>query len=65
MKRRDDYKAAKLERKNESKEAWKLTRGEHKARIKQCKVRIAQARLEFKHIMQSLKIRDPAAVTAA
>ncbi len=65
MKRRDDYKAAKLERKNESKEAWKLTRGEHKARIKQCKVRIAQARLEFKHIMQSLKIRDPAAVMAA
>ena len=65
MKRRDDYKAAKLERKNESKEAWKLTRGEHKARIKQCKVRIAQARLEFKHIMQSLKIGNPAAVIAA
>ena len=65
MKRREDYKTAKLERKNESKEAWKLTRGEHKARIKQCKVRIAQARLEFKHIMQSLKIRDPAAVIAA
>ena len=65
MKRRDDYKAAKLERKSKSKEAWKLTRGEHKARIKQCKVRIAQARLEFKHIMQSLKIRNPAAVTTA
>ena len=65
MKRRDDYKAAKLERKSKSKQAWKLTRGEHKARIKQCKVRIAQARLEFKHIMQSLKIRNPAAVTTA
>ena len=65
MKRRDDYKTAKLERKSKSKQAWKLTRGEHKARIKQCKVRIAQARLEFKHIMQSLKIRNPAAVTTA
>ena len=64
MKRRDEYKAAKLERKKESKEAWRRRKESHKARIKQCKVIIAQARLEFKHLMQSLKINDSATVAA-
>ena len=64
MKRRDEYKAAKLERRKESKEAWRRRKESHKARIKQCKVIIAQARLEFKHLMQSLKINDSATVAA-
>lgn len=65
MKRREDYKAAKLERKKESKEAWKLRKEEHKARIKQCKVRIAQARLEFEQLIQSLKLNDKTTAVAA
>ena len=64
MKRREEYKAAKLERKNDSKATWKRIKESHKARIKQCKVRIAQARLEFKHLMQSLKLNDNASVVA-
>lgn len=60
MKRRDEYKAAKLERKKESKAAWKRRKEAHKARIKECKERIAQARLEFKHLIQSLKLNEQA-----
>ena len=56
VKRRDEYKLAKLERKQESKEAWKLRKEAHKARIKECKARIAQARQDFKQLMQSLKL---------
>ncbi len=60
MKRRDEYKAAKLERKKESKAAWKRRKEAHKARIRECKERIAQARLEFKHLIQSLKLNEQA-----
>ena len=56
MKRRDEYKVAKSERKKESKEAWKRRKEAHKARIRECKARIAQARLDFKAIMQSIKL---------
>ncbi len=65
IKRRDEYKAAKLERKKESKEVWRRRKGSHKARIKQCKVIIAQARLEFKHLMQSLKLNNYANAATA
>ena len=65
IKRRDEYKAAKLERKKESKEVWKRRKGSYKARIKQCKVIIAQARLEFKHLMQSLKLNNYANAATA
>ncbi len=60
MKRRDEYKAAKLERKKESKAAWKRRKEAHKARIRECKERIAQARVEFKHLIQSLKLNEQA-----
>ena len=63
--RRNEYKVAKLERRKESKEAWKRRKEGHKARIKECKVRIAQARQEFKHLMQSLKLDTQAKATAA
>ena len=56
MKRRDEYKVAKSERKKESREAWKRRKEAHKARIRECKARIAQARLDFKAIMQSIKM---------
>jgi stearoyl-CoA desaturase (delta-9 desaturase) len=56
IKRRDEYKVAKSERKKESKEAWKRRKEAHKARIRECKARIAQARNDFKTIMQSIKI---------
>ena len=65
VKRRDEYKTAKLERRKESKEAWKHRKEGHKARIKECKVRIAQARQDFKHLMQSLKLDTQAKATAA
>ena len=65
VKRRDEYKLAKLERKQESKEAWKLRKEAHKARIKECKARIAQARQDFKQLMQSLKLDMQGKATAA
>ena len=58
MKRREEYKLARTERKNDSKEAWKRLKEAHKARIKQCKEQIAQARIEFKQLMQSLKFNQ-------
>ena len=65
VKRRDEYKLAKLERKQESKEAWKLRKEAHKARIKECKARIAQARQDFKQLMQSLKLDMQGKATVA
>ncbi|MEC8589101.1 MAG: fatty acid desaturase [Candidatus Thermoplasmatota archaeon] len=61
MKRREEYKLAKMERKKESKEAWKRRKEAHKARIKACKDQIAQARMEFKQLMQSIKLNQPIA----
>ncbi len=61
MKRREEYKLAKMERKKESKEAWKQRKETHKARIKACKEQIAQARMEFKQLMQSIKFSQPIA----
>ena len=58
MKRREEYKLARTERKNDSKEAWKRLKEAHKARIKQCKEQIAQARIEFNQLMQSLKFNQ-------
>ena len=58
-------KLAKLERKQESKEAWKLRKEAHKARIKECKAGIAQARQDFKQLMQSLKLDGQGNATAA
>lgn len=65
MKRREEYKAAKLERKKESKEAWKRRKEAHKARIRECKLRIDQARLEFKQIMKSFKLNNQTVSLAA
>ena len=65
VKRREEYKLAKLERKQESKEAWKLRKEAHKARIKECKAGIAQARQDFKQLMQSLKLDGQGKATAA
>ena len=61
MKRREEYKLAKVERKKESKEAWKQRKETHKARIKACKEQIAQARDEFKQLMHSIKLNQPVA----
>ena len=64
MKRREEYKLARTERKNDSKEAWKRLKEAHKARIKQCKEQIAQARIEFKQLMQSLKFNQRTVASA-
>ena len=61
MKRREEYKLAKTERKKESKDAWKQRKEAHKARIRACKEQIAQARMEFKQLMQSIKLNQPIA----
>jgi len=65
VKRRDEYKLAKLERRKESKEAWKRRKEAHKVRIKECKARIAQARKDFKHLMESLKLDMKGKATVA
>ena len=65
VKRRDEYKLAKLERRKESKEAWKRRKEAHKVRIKECKERIAQARKDFKHLMESLKLDMKGKATVA
>ena len=65
MKRRDEYKVAKSERKKESKDAWRRRKEAHKARIRECKARIAQARIDFKAIMQSIKLNGQTASAVA
>ena len=64
MKRREEYKLARTERKNDSKEAWKRLKEAHKARIRQCKEQIAQARIEFKQLMRTLKFNQRTVASA-
>tara|TARA_A200000113_G_scaffold124053_1_gene111647 strand:+ start:1936 stop:3093 length:1158 start_codon:yes stop_codon:yes gene_type:complete len=65
MKRRDEYNIAKSERKKESKDAWRRRKEAHKARIRECKARIAQARIDFKAIMKSIKLNGQAVSAVA
>ena len=65
IKRRKEYKTAKLSKKSETKDSWKAIKQGHKSRIKQCKVNIASAKKEFKLLVQSMKLNaDSKPVTA-
>ena len=55
MERRKEYKQAKKSKKGQSKSNWKSMKEAHRARIKQCKMKIIEARAEFKVLMKSLK----------
>ena len=53
--RRKEFNQAKKSKKEQSKSNWKSMKEAHRNRIKQCKVKIAEARNEFKVLMKSLK----------
>jgi stearoyl-CoA desaturase (delta-9 desaturase) len=55
MERRKEFKQAKKSKKEQSKSSWKSMKEAHRNRIKQCKMKIAEARNEFKVLMISLK----------
>ena len=55
MERRKEFKQAKKNKKGQSKTSWKSMKEAHRNRIKQCKIKIAEARKEFKALMESLK----------
>lgn len=55
MERRKEFKQAKKSKKQQSKSSWKSMKEAHRNRIKQCKMKIAEARNEFKILMKSLK----------
>ncbi len=55
MERRKEFKQAKKSKKQQSKSSWKSMKEAHRNRIKQCKIKIAEARKEFKALMESLK----------
>ena len=55
MERRKEFKQAKKSKKQQSKSSWKSMKEAHRNRIKQCKMKIAEARKEFKVLMESLK----------
>ena len=56
IERRKEYKIAKQSKKSQTKNGWKTTKEGHKIRIKQCKIRIAKARIEFKLLLQSMRL---------
>jgi len=53
--RRKEFNQAKKTKKEQSKSNWKSMKEAHRIRIKQCKMKIAEARNEFKVLMKSLK----------
>jgi len=55
MERRKEFKQAKKNKNGQSKTSWKSMKEAHRDRIKQCKIKIAEARKEFKALMESLK----------
>jgi stearoyl-CoA desaturase (delta-9 desaturase) len=55
IERRKEYKQAKQSKKSQSKTSWKSMKEAHRTRIKQCKLKIAEARTEFKVLMKSMK----------
>jgi stearoyl-CoA desaturase (delta-9 desaturase) len=56
IERRKEYKLAKQSKKSQTKNSWRTTKEGHKIRIKQCKIRIAKARIEFKLLLQSMRL---------
>ncbi|MDG1550089.1 MAG: acyl-CoA desaturase, partial [Candidatus Poseidoniaceae archaeon] len=56
LERRKEYRMAKVAKKSQSKTSWKSVKEAHKIKIKQCKMRIAKARIEFKLLVQSMRL---------
>ena len=55
MSRRKEYKQAKKSKNQQSKTSWKSIKEAHRNKIKQCKMKIAEAREEFNMLMKALK----------
>jgi hypothetical protein len=56
IERRKEFKVAKQSKKLQTKNGWKAIKEGHKIRIKQCKIRISKARIEFKLLVQSMRL---------
>ena len=65
IKRRKEYKIAKQSKRANTKTDWKVIKEEHKNRIKLCKVKIAEARSDFKLLVESMKLNNGAKATVA
>mgnify|MGYP006233885215 FL=1 len=65
IQRRKEYKIAKQSKKSETKTDWKVIKEGHKNRIKLCKVKIAEARSDFKLLVESMKSNSGAKATVA
>ena len=65
IKRRKEYKIAKQSKRSNTKTDWKVIKEEHKNRIKLCKVKIAEARSDFKLLVESMKLNNGAKATVA
>ena len=65
IKRRKEYKLAKQSKRSNTKTDWKVIKEEHKNRIKLCKVKIAEARSDFKLLVESMKLNNGAKATVA
>mgnify|MGYP001454738467 FL=1 len=65
IKRRKEYKVAKQSKRSNTKTDWKVIKEEHKNRIKLCKVKIAEARSDFKLLVESMKLNNGAKATVA
>ena len=65
LQRRKEYTVAKQSKKSQTKDGWKAVKEGHKIRIKQCKIRIAKARIEFKLLVQAMRLNiNSKAITA-
>ena len=56
IQRRKEYKIAKQSKKSETKTNWKAIKEDHKNRIRQCKAKIAEARSDFRQLVESMKM---------
>ncbi|MEC7590083.1 MAG: fatty acid desaturase [Candidatus Thermoplasmatota archaeon] len=65
IQRRKEYKIAKQSKKSETKTDWKVIKEGHKNRIKLCKVKIAEARSDFKLLVESMKLNNGAKAAVA
>ena len=65
IERRKEYKLAKQSKNTQTKNHWRAIKEGHKIKIKQCKIRIAKARIEFKYLVQSMRLTNNVKAIAA
>ena len=65
IERRKEYKLARQSKNTQTKNHWRAIKEGHKIKIKQCKIRIAKARIEFKYLVQSMRLTNNVKAIAA